>query len=282
MTAWLIRASQHPNRFQTHPEAAGWRGHASFTPNTPSHRSRVSEWIIHCDFCLCLLVCSSVVPTSGLIHHSLNYEQPLVSRLGTWKIFAASRLAYKAKHAGFYAQLNTDGSPGYSWWMSFIIRWCHCFQLLMRAVNQVISLRWRCFMYRVRQTEGQPEDDCLSAGGLNKHCAGLCCEQKLFVTSLKSNCASRSKMITYDLFLLVIRWVIEAHYTMTSLINNSFIVRKKRCRDTFCSSNKTQNLSGGQMVGIMNPTVWSCRYFRVITWTFPINPHPSSTFGRRE
>lgn len=77
----------------------------------------------------------------GLIHHSFNYGKP--SRLETCKFFVASRLAYKAERAGFYAQLNIDDRPCYSWWMSFIIRWCHCFWLLMRAVNQVISLHCR-------------------------------------------------------------------------------------------------------------------------------------------
>ncbi len=79
----------------------------------------------------------------GLIHHSSNYGKPLVSRLGTCKFFVASRLAYKAERAGFYAQLNIDDSPCYSWWMSFIIRWCHCFRLLMRVVNQVLPLHCR-------------------------------------------------------------------------------------------------------------------------------------------
>lgn len=50
----------------------------------------------------------------GLIHHSLNYGELLVSRLGTCKFFVASRLAYKAERAGFYAQLNIDDSPCYS------------------------------------------------------------------------------------------------------------------------------------------------------------------------
>ena len=63
-----------------------------------------------------------------------------MSRLGTCKFFVASRLAYKAQRAGFYAQLNINDRPCYSWWMSFIIRWSHCFQLLMRVVNQVLPL----------------------------------------------------------------------------------------------------------------------------------------------
>lgn len=43
-----------------------------------------------------------------VIHHSLNYGKPLDERLGTRKFFVAFRLAYKAEHASFYAQLNID------------------------------------------------------------------------------------------------------------------------------------------------------------------------------
>ncbi len=79
----------------------------------------------------------------GLIHHSSNYGKPLVSRLGTCKFLVASRLAYKTERAGFYAQLNIDDSPCYSWWMRFLIRWCHCFRLLMRVENQVLPVHCR-------------------------------------------------------------------------------------------------------------------------------------------
>lgn len=91
----------------------------------------------------------------GLIHHSSNYGKPLVSRLGTCKFFVASRLAYKAERAGFYAQLNIDDSPCYSWWMSFIIRRCHRFRLLMRVENRVLSPHCRIFeASHIWQTEG--------------------------------------------------------------------------------------------------------------------------------
>lgn len=62
-------------------------------------------------------------------------EKPLEERLGTCKLFVAFRLAYKAERSGFYAQLNTNDGPCYAWWMSFIIRWCHRFRLLMRVAN---------------------------------------------------------------------------------------------------------------------------------------------------
>lgn len=115
----------------------------------------------------------------GLIHHSLNYGEPLVSRLRTCKFFVASRLAYKAERAGFYAQLNIDDSPCYSWWMSFIIRWCHCFRLLMRAVNQVLPLTLLIFeASHTCQTEGRPAHNGPSAGGMNKHHGGLCCRKQ--------------------------------------------------------------------------------------------------------
>lgn len=72
----------------------------------------------------------------SLIHHSLDYGKPLVSRLGTCKFIVAPRLACKAECTSFFAQLNIDDSPCYSWWMSFMIRWSQCFGLLMRIVNK--------------------------------------------------------------------------------------------------------------------------------------------------
>lgn len=107
-----------------------------------SHGSRVSQ----VNYRLWLVCISQLIPSVlqgsqlSLMHHSLNYGKPLVSRLETCKFFVASCLAYKAECAGFYAQLNIDDGSCYSWWMSFIIRWCHCLRLLMRVVNQALPL----------------------------------------------------------------------------------------------------------------------------------------------
>lgn len=130
----------------------------------------------------------------GLIHHSSNYGKPLVSRLGTCKFFVASRLAYKAERAGFYAQLNIDDSPCYSWWMSFIIRWCHRFRLLMRVENRVLSPHCR-FLRRLifgRQRGADLQNNSMAAGGMNKHHGGLSCWKNLKQLSSRSRTRRRS------------------------------------------------------------------------------------------